>query len=108
MAAGSWTGCSCSSSRACATPERYYPVIVIDRLHRKHLGPVGYWWEKWRAKSVRAPLTAPRLRRTAIGSLDFSCHPGRSSAKPAKSRDRRVNSELRPGPGSARYALVRG
>ncbi len=34
-------------------PERYYPVI-IDRLHRKHLGPVGYWWEKWRARSARA------------------------------------------------------
>jgi hypothetical protein len=26
-------------------PERFYPVMV-DRLHRKHLGPLGYWWRK--------------------------------------------------------------
>jgi hypothetical protein len=28
-------------------PERFYPTIV-DRLHRKHLGPFGYWWRKLR------------------------------------------------------------
>jgi hypothetical protein len=33
-------------------PQRFYPEIV-DRLHRKHLGPFGYWWRKWRAS--RAP-----------------------------------------------------
>lgn len=29
-------------------PQRFYPAIV-DRLHRKHLGSFGYWWQKWRA-----------------------------------------------------------
>ncbi len=34
-------------------PKRYYPNI-IDRLHRKHLGPLGHWLEKRKAGRAAA------------------------------------------------------
>ncbi|GAA4748394.1 hypothetical protein GCM10023264_13080 [Sphingomonas daechungensis] len=46
-------------------PKRFYPAIV-DRLHRKHLGPLQHCWRRWRShewlQALRRRLANARLR----------------------------------------------